>query len=345
MSTSMTEQLAKRKEINLRKKALRGDDFEGSAEIRKQYHKRRKKAARKAAVTKKMNSPEEIFKRDHSGLTEQEYQILLSKGLTLEDLEFNKDGTPNRWFKSGGSEGCFKNRLRNLRKKYRREGLPEKSEQTTNHQPRTISNPLGSGAPVHQVQVSKQLKVSTEVLETCNKVLANVVDWEALPGFYDTKYTPDTKIHAVTSYVVTGSFKQAAKLAVVPESTIKGWKGTEWFRTIARYVQQARAEELDSSMSNVIHQAMEAVHDRLTEGDTKYNPRLNEVVRVPVSAKDATLIADRVIHSRNLLRGDATSRTENTSLAEKIMDLRQQFKTFTDKNVIEVERVPDEERE
>jgi len=286
-----------------------------------------------------------VFKREHLGLTEHEYSILLKKGHILEQLPLNNDGTVCKRFLSGPSIGDFKNRLRELRKRYRMEGLPEKSPEAVNHQPRTIKNPLGSGAPVPQVDVPKQLKQSTEILECTSKVLSNGMDWESLPGFYDTKYTPETKIHACTSYICTGSFKQASKFAAVPEGTIRSWRSSEWFRTVARHVQQARAEELDASMSGVIHAAMGAVHERLSEGDTKYNPRLNEVVRVPVSAKDAALIADKVIHSRNLLRGDATSRTDNSSLAEKIMDLRQQFKTFTEQKVIEVERVPEEERD
>ena len=345
LSPSLTEQLALRKEVNLKKKALKGVVFKGSGEIRAEAKKIRHHANKQGHVTRKENSPVEVFKRSHLGLTQEEYEILLSKGKDLEDLPLNKDGTACKRFLSGGEEGCFKNRMKELRKKYRREGLPEKTEQATNHQPRTIKNPLGAGGPVQQVDLPKQLKTSTNILECTARVLPQVQDWEALPGFYDTKYTPETKIHACTAYLVTGSFSKASKYSAVPESTIKSWRGTEWFRTVARYIQAARQEELDIQMSDVIHQSIGVVQDRLQNGDAKYNPKTGEIVQIPIQAKDAALIADKIIKNRNLLRGDATSRTDNSSLAEKIMDLRQQFKSFSQPKVIEAERVPEEERE
>lgn len=337
LSEAEVSLLKARREANLKRRALKGERIRGSKAYRDQYKKSYKDRGKEISRVLRAQNPVTIFKNEHLGLTPEEYEILLQKGKTLDDLPLNKDGTANRQFKSGPKSEDFRHRHKNLRKKYRSEGLPEKTEQSTNHQPRTIKNPLGAGAPVQQVQVSKELQVSKNILESTSKVLATDLDWEQLPGFYDTKYTPETKIHAVTCYIVTGSFSKASKHSAVPEQTIKGWKNKEWFRVVAKYVQQARQEELDASMSEVIHSSMDIVKDRLQTGDYKYNIKTGEIIQIPIPAKDAALIADKIIKNRNLLRGDATSRTDSSSLSEKIMDLKNQFRSFTEQKVIEAE--------
>lgn len=326
---TLEEQLAARREVILRKRAKKGDKFKGSAELRKEINQAQKETNRKIRRTKHDTNPIHIFQAEHRGLTFTQYQILLAKGLLLEDLDTNSDGTACKRFLSGPKPGDFKHRLRDLRRKYRREGLPDKAEETTNHQPITMSNPLGAGSPVPQVNLQDMNKKSHEILDTTQKVVFSGVDFESLPGFYDTKHTPETKLHAVTSYMVTGSFKEASKFSAVPEGTIKHWRKTsEWWPAVSRYVQQARQEELDVQLSGVIHKTIHVIADRLEDGDYKYNAKLDKIVRVPVQAKDAASIADKAISNRNLLRGDATSRTDTSSLAEKIQELKTQFQSF-----------------
>ncbi len=329
---TLQEKLALRKEVILRKRARKGDEFKGSAELRKKFRKKQKETTLKIKETKRLNNPVYIFKMQHKGLDCTQYQILLRKGMSLQDLEENKDGTVNKRFLSGPKKGDCKHLLRDLRRKYRREGLPEKSEHTTNHQPITLKNPLGAGDSVPQIQLSAIKAQAHQIIETAHKVAFSGVDFESLPGFYDTKYTPETKLHAVTCYIVSGSFAEASKFSAVPAGTIQYWRKTsEWWPVVSRYVQQARQEELDTNLSSVIHKTVQVIADRLEDGDYKYNSKLDKIVRVPVQAKDAATIADKAISNRNLLRGDATSRTDTSSLAEKIQELKQQFRAFSDK--------------
>lgn len=337
MST-LEDELAARKGVILKRRALRGEKFAGSKDIRREYRSVRKEANAKIKQTKYEKNPITKFKKEHGGLTPEQYSKLEEKGLSLQEVPKNSDGTVDKRFLSGPKPGDFKNRLKNLRQKFRRDGLPEKAEHTSNHQPRTITNPLGAGGPVPQIDVEKMSKQSHDILETTQKVASSGINFESLPGFYETKYTPETKLHAVTCYIVTGSLKEASKFSAVPADTIKSWRKTaQWWPAVSNYVQQARQEELDAKLSGVIHKSMEIVSDRLEEGDYKYNAKLDKLVRVPVSAKDATAVADKAIHNRNLLRGDPTSRTETTTLAEKINELKLQFKSFTEQKVIEGE--------
>ena len=321
---SLEDDLAARKEVILRKRAKAGERFKGSAQIREEYKKERREASKAGVKTKHENNPLTIFRAEHGGLTPDEYQILLDKGLTLEDLDKNKDGTVNKRFLSGPKAGDFKHRLRDLRRKFRREGMPKEAK---NGQERTKKNPLGAGAPPTAVDINELQIQSHKIIDTCQSVLNANLDLESLPGFYNTKYTPDTKIHAVAAYIVTGSFAEASRFTAVPADTIMTWRKTsEWWPTVSKYVQQARQEELDTQLSGVIHKAVEVVSDRLDGGDYKYNPTQDKLVRVPVQAKEAAAIANQAISNRNLLRGDPTSRTESSTLAEQIQDLKKAFK-------------------
>lgn len=325
---SLENQLAARKEVILRRRAKKGEQFNGSANIREEYHKERKEAGKKSSRTKHENNPVTIFRAEHGGLTPEEYQILLDKGLTLEDLSKNKDGTVCKRFLSGPKKGQGKHRLRTVRRKMLRGEMPKKSE-AKNHQERNWKNPLGGGSTGKEIDIAEQGVKSHKIIDTCAAVMNGNLDWESLPGFYNTKHTPDTKVHAVVAYIVTGSFAEASRFTTVPATTIMDWrKNSGWWPTVAKYVQLARQEELDTQLSGVIHKSMELVQDRLEDGDYKYNPKLDKLVRVPMSARDAAAIADRTIHNRNLLRGDPTSRTETSTLAEQIAELKEQFKSF-----------------
>jgi len=334
---TLEEQLAARKEVVLRKRARKGQRFYGCASIKKELKQQLKAKHKKQSETMLSKNPETIFRAEHRGLSSEEYQIMLDKGISFDDLSTNKDGTVNKNFLPTVTSEDFKNRFRKLKSKHRREGLPKKAEHCTNQQPVTIENPMGAGKPPATVDIKGLRIKASEILETADAVATSGVDFESIPGFYNTKYTPETKLHAITCYIVTGNFREASKLSTVPEITIRKWRqAAAWWPVITKYIQQARQEQIDAQLSGVIHKSVETVADRLENGDYRYNPTLDKLVRVPVQAAQAANIADKAISNRNLLRGDATSRTESSSLAEQIQELKTAFQGFHDHKVIEV---------
>lgn len=330
---SLKDELAARKEVILRKRAKQGAKFKGSKQIREEYHRERKAVGKELSRRAKID-PDQEFMDSHLGLRPSEYEKLLERGYTLETVPTNKDGTANKRHITSGSwdnypKGVYE-KHRGLAQHY---GLREKAPDAKNLQRPSLKNLWGGGRPERQADLTEQDAVGV------NKTALNVqgtIDLHDLPGFYDTAYTPETKLQAVVAWLMTGSVKAAAEVASVSAGTIMGWKKTApWWKPLAGAVQQERSDELNAEMSSVIHQAMDELQDRINNGDYKYNAKLDKAVQIPMAARDLASIVDRMISNRNLLNGDPTSISEKRTVEENLDLLKTTFKRMSSGETIE----------
>ena len=321
---SLQDELAKRKEVILRRRALKGEVFKGSVDYRKADHAQHK-ASGKILRERARLDPDQEFMDSHLGLRPSEYRKALDREIYIWGLPRNLDGTVDKRQITSGSwdaypEGVFK-KFVGLSRRY---GLREKKANAKNLAPCTLKNPFGGGAPEKQADLS--LDDSKNVNKTASNVLGNI-NLHDLPGMYDTAYTPETKLQSVVAWLMTGSVGAAADFASVSKNTILTWKKqAPWWHPLATAIQEARAEELDASMSGMIHASMDELSDRIYNGDYKYNSKLDKAVQIPMGARDLATVIDRMISNRNLLRGDPTSRTENRTVEENINFLKTEFK-------------------
>jgi len=334
---SLKKQLAARKEVILRKRVAQGERFKGSAELRKQRKRRYKEAAIKAKET--LAAPLNEFKEQHLGLDPDEVKRLQDKGLTLEDLANqpqNKDGSFNKRLLSGPTKETYpEGVVDRMRRMARRYGLADKRTDTENTAEITLNNPRGSGRPENDLDISTELETTNKILQIADTVNSSI-DLTEIPGVYDTAHSPSTKLHAVITWLITGNLAKTARYLSVSPQTVSKWKReSEWWPLIAKQVQSEFGTLLDYNLTDIIHQTTSLVKDRLEDGDYKYNAKLDKLVRVPVPAKDAIQIMDKAVTSRNLLRGDPTSRSEQVTASENIAFLKGEFEKFSKAKTVE----------
>jgi hypothetical protein len=122
---------------------------------------------------------------------------------------------------------------------------------------------------------------------------------------------PDTKkVEAATIYAVTGSLQRASELSGVPIHTLQSWRREDAFQELLREVWQENNEKIDAKFTEIIEKSLNAILDRLDNGDYKVTPR-GDVKRVPISAKELSLVQAINVDKRQLLRGLPTSRSES----------------------------------
>lgn len=152
------------------------------------------------------------------------------------------------------------------------------------------------------------------------------------------KYTPADKIAAATAWMVTGNAARAEGYCGVPANTISQWRKTEWWANLTAQVRKEKSDEADALMTGVIHSALEAINDRIENGDVVIN-KSGAQERVPVKAKDLASITGIVFDKRALGRGDPTSRTEKVSTSDRLKQLKEQFEKFSNAKEITGELV------
>lgn len=133
-------------------------------------------------------------------------------------------------------------------------------------------------------------------------------------------YPEKKKLEVVALYAALGQVKRVAELAKIPESIVYSWRKQQWFHDCLREIRTENNEKLDAKFTEVVEEALEQVTDRVRYGDYSQNAK-GEVVRRPVSAKDLSLVVAINLDKRELLRGEPTSRTADTSkVVEKTVD-------------------------
>ena len=165
--------------------------------------------------------------------------------------------------------------------------------------------------------------------------------YELIPDRNGSQYTREQVREAAAQYVVTGSVQEVAKLTSIPDRVLYDWRKQGWWVELCSCIREENSDELDGALSGLIRDAIAAARDRIVNGDHKLLKMKGDsgdevqIVRVPVSAKEAAITAAVAVDKRQLLRNLPTQITESGS---GLRALQEQLKQLAGRT-IEGERV------
>ena len=131
----------------------------------------------------------------------------------------------------------------------------------------------------------------------------------------------------------------------VPRGTIRQWKLQPWWKELVDEIRNEEDCELDVKLSKVINKSLDALTDRVENGDFLFNSKTGKFVRKPIHMKDALQAVTQVYDKRNLLRGKPTSRVEKHSTTDNLANLAAEFAKFAASKTIEGEVIESTEQE
>ncbi len=149
--------------------------------------------------------------------------------------------------------------------------------------------------------------------------------------------TEDKKIEAATLYAVLKNFKEVSDITGVSVGSLRKWKGEPWFENVVSRVIKEKNDVLDRQLTGVIENCATLIQDRLTSGDTRVNYKTGEMYQVPLDARGLALVMGIIFDKRQLIRGEATSRTETIPFDRRLENLRENFERFSKATQIEAE--------
>lgn len=157
-------------------------------------------------------------------------------------------------------------------------------------------------------------------------------------GLYTGHTSKQKKLIAATAYILHGSATKAAKIAGVSKPTVLDWKNnSEWWPYLIAHLKEKHDEELEAKTGKVIDQALEAVQDRVVNGDVVMNYKTGEMEHKPISGKDMTIIFGTLYDKRQLMRNNPTSISDNKSEDQRLRELMQEFIKFSQARQIDGE--------
>ena len=138
-------------------------------------------------------------------------------------------------------------------------------------------------------------------------------------------FTEEEKIEAAALYAATQSVEKVHEIQGVPRYLLRKWQKEGWWDNVISQCRKEQNEKLDGMLSVIIGKATKVIDDRLEFGEIEKNRKTGEEYRVPARIRDATHALEVTFKQRQLLRGEATSRTEAVDSNTKLDQLKLQF--------------------
>lgn len=171
------------------------------------------------------------------------------------------------------------------------------------------------------------------------------------------------KRRAVAVYKSVGSMVKTTEITGIPDQTLRFWMKQEWWNEWMRALKAEDTAILEDAATGIAKLGGDIVRERLQNGDYVLN-KDGELMRKPVSARDAAIITAVAIDKRKLLQEEPI-REQQLGVTERLLKMAEQFarlasaketrKIIKDAEIIEntsphgdtvfvVENLPGEER-
>jgi len=115
------------------------------------------------------------------------------------------------------------------------------------------------------------------------------------------RYTWEKKYSVVAVYLQCGSLSQTEAETGVPSVTISNWKQTSWWPELVSQIKNAEHSQMNTQLNKIINKALGVVSDRLENGEMVLNNKTGELVRKPVTLRDATRAAAELMNRQVIL--------------------------------------------
>lgn len=153
-------------------------------------------------------------------------------------------------------------------------------------------------------------------------------------------WSDNQRIQLVTTWLATGNLALAASTLQIPEVTARRWKAQSWFKQMVEDIRSEENIQLDSKLAKVVDKSVEALLDRVENGDFQFDQREGRMIRKPISARDASTVTRDMIDRRELLQGKKQVEKDNTRKVEdRLLKLAEEFGRFARAKTIQPETI------
>lgn len=162
--------------------------------------------------------------------------------------------------------------------------------------------------------------------------------------YKNESWPKEKKLQVVAQWLSIGNLRLVSEVSGVSYGIIRQWRIQPWWKEFEDEIRRTEGVQLDSKMSRIITKALDAVEDRLENGEEVLNNKTGEIVRKPVRLSDANKVATDMAKARTDLRTEAANVgvIQAIPIQEQLKILAQEFARMTSGKrgeVIEVETV------
>lgn len=138
-------------------------------------------------------------------------------------------------------------------------------------------------------------------------------------------WSDSQKLEAVTTFLSLGSITLTSRVLKIPEMTLRTWKNKDWWKELEADLKTQESLELSSRLKKIIGSTLAVAEDRIANGDFIYDNRTGQMLRKPVSLKDAHKVTMDMIQRREVLDNKQPTNVSMEQLDDKLAKLAQKF--------------------
>lgn len=135
-------------------------------------------------------------------------------------------------------------------------------------------------------------------------------------------WSDEKRIEAVATYIALGSMAETHRVTTIPLNTLWSWKqqGT-WWKDVEQALRAEKNNETSTKLNGIVNKTLEAIVDRVDNGDYLYDQRTGDIKRIPVTSaslnKIATTLLDRRLTLDKMEVAKVEEEVDSTAKLEK----------------------------
>lgn len=138
-------------------------------------------------------------------------------------------------------------------------------------------------------------------------------------------WSDSQKLEAVTTFLSLGNLALTGRVLKIPEMTLRAWKQKDWWKELESDLKSQESLELSARLKRIIESTMAVAEDRIANGDFIYDNRAGQMVRKPVSLKDAHKVTMDFIQRRDVIENKQPTNVSIEQIDDKLAKLAQKF--------------------
>lgn len=140
------------------------------------------------------------------------------------------------------------------------------------------------------------------------------------------------KLETVQAYLVLGSIRLTSAAMEIPERTIISWRNSGWWQEVVDELRLQDKLQLSQKLKKIVEKSIEVTDDRLTHGEFKFD-KMGELVRIPVSMKDAHKVSMDMINKREDILSSEKVQMTDAKAEDKLKSLAEKFAEYATRTI------------
>ena len=112
----------------------------------------------------------------------------------------------------------------------------------------------------------------------------------------------EKRAEVVAAYISLGRSNLVEAVTGVPNGTVRQWKTQDWWRELEYQLRSENNLEVDAKLQKIVNKSLDAVLDRVENGDFFYDVKTGSVQRTPAKLRDLAKVASEAVDKSVLLQ-------------------------------------------